>query len=117
MLRRILVSAAVAASLPFMSALADELPVVAPEKVGLSVERLQRLTAALQAEVDAGQIPGAVVAIARKGQVAYLQTFGWIDPVRKTPMAKQHLLDCVDDQDNGFGGGHDAARGGQTAAL
>ena len=49
MLRRILVSAAVAASLPFISALADQLPVIAPEKVGLSVERLQRLTAALQA--------------------------------------------------------------------
>jgi CubicO group peptidase (beta-lactamase class C family) len=92
MLRRILVSAAVAASLPFLSALADQLTVIAPEKVGLSEERLQRLTAALQAEVDAGQMPGAVVAIARKGQAAYLHTFGWIDPVRKTPMALDSIF-------------------------
>jgi hypothetical protein len=47
----------VAASLPFMSALADQLTIILPEKVGLSAERLQRLTAALQAEVDAGQMP------------------------------------------------------------
>src|SRR5262245_42066912 len=58
MLRRSLVGAAVAASLPFTSALADQLTVIAPEKVGLSAERLQRLTAALQGEVDAGQMPG-----------------------------------------------------------
>ena len=70
MLRRTLAGAALAASLPFMSALADPLTVVVPEKVGLSSDRLQRLTAALQAEVDSGQMPGAVVAIARKGQVA-----------------------------------------------
>jgi CubicO group peptidase (beta-lactamase class C family) len=92
MLRRTLAGAALAASLPFMSALADPLTVVVPEKVGLSSDRLQRLTAALQAEVDSGQMPGAVVAIARKGQVAYLQSVGWLDPVRKTPLTPDSIF-------------------------
>lgn len=92
MLKRIAASIALAAILPFMPALADPLTVVAPEKVGLSTERLQRLTSALQAEVDAGQMPGAVVGIARKGQVAYLQSVGWLDPVRKTPMTPDGIF-------------------------
>lgn len=49
---------------------------VAPEEVGLSSERLRRLTAALEAKVEDGTIPGAVALIARRGKIAYFRTFG-----------------------------------------
>ena len=60
------------------SALAQGLPKASqPEEVGFSSQRLTRLTAAFQAEVDKGVIPGAVVLIARKGKVAYFKAIGF----------------------------------------
>jgi len=51
----------------------------APENVGLSSERLGRLSTAIQAGVDRSEIPGAVIIVARKGKVAYLESFGFRD--------------------------------------
>jgi CubicO group peptidase (beta-lactamase class C family) len=51
----------------------------APEEVGLSSERLERLSAAFKAGVDKGEIPGAVVLIARNGKIAYFSAFGFRD--------------------------------------
>jgi CubicO group peptidase (beta-lactamase class C family) len=50
-----------------------------PEAVGFSSQRLQRLTDAFAGDVARGAIPGAVVAIARHGQVAYFEPFGFRD--------------------------------------
>ena len=50
-----------------------------PEDVGLSSQRLQRLTEAFTADVNAEKIPGAVILVARRGKVAYFQTFGFQD--------------------------------------
>lgn len=61
-------------------------PLAPPESVGLCSERLQRLSARLQHGVDAGEIPGAVVRIERRGQVAYEQAFGVRDPRSGAPM-------------------------------
>jgi len=58
----------------------------APESVGLSSARLQRLSARLQRGVDAGEIPGAVALVARRGRLAYLQSFGLLNPTEGTPM-------------------------------
>jgi hypothetical protein len=41
-----------------------------PEEVGMSSERLARLTSGLQEAVDKGTIPGAVGIVLRKGKVA-----------------------------------------------
>ena len=38
-----------------------------PEDVGFSTERLKRITEAFRKAVDSGDIPGAVVLIARQG--------------------------------------------------
>ena len=59
------------------AALAQALPKVAPEAVGMSSERLNRLTDTFQRDVDAGEIPGAVVAVARNGKIAYERAFGY----------------------------------------
>ena len=63
-----------------------------PDKVGLSSERLQRLTSALKAEVEKGRLPGAVLAIARKGQLAYFETLGYQDPATKAPMPRDAIF-------------------------
>ena len=50
-----------------------------PEQVGLSSERLDRITATLRAYVEAGAIPGAVLAIARGGRIGYAEAVGYRD--------------------------------------
>ena len=40
---------------------ADPLPRAKPEDVGLSNERLARISAVLKADIEAGRIPGAVI--------------------------------------------------------
>ncbi|OEZ32425.1 hypothetical protein AO062_02565, partial [Variovorax boronicumulans] len=47
-------------ALPLL-ATAQSLPTARPESVGLSTERLQKLTDVLKADVAAGKIPGAVL--------------------------------------------------------
>jgi CubicO group peptidase (beta-lactamase class C family) len=69
------------------AALAQGLPVAAkPEDLGFSAERLDRITARFQEEVDGSKIPGAVIEIARDGKVAYLHAFGFQDRDKKIPM-------------------------------
>ena len=65
-----------------LQAEADQLPAAKPESVGLSSARLERLAAAIRKDVDQGRMPGAVVAIARKGKLAYYEAFGFLDKGR-----------------------------------
>ncbi len=58
---------------------AQELRRAQPEDVGLSSERLGRLTDVLQGYVDEGRLAGAVALVARRGRVAYLESFGHRD--------------------------------------
>ncbi len=57
-----------------------------PESLGFSAARLQRIGSWYQARVDAGGLPGAVVAIARNGKLAYLEAVGFQDNARTIPM-------------------------------
>src|ERR1700731_1038762 len=57
----------------------DPLPRARPEEVGLSPERLARIGATLKADIEAGRIPGAVIAIARHGKLVMLDSYGWSD--------------------------------------
>jgi len=50
-----------------------------PEQVGLSSERLGRITALIDKEIETGIIPGAVLAIARGGRVGYAEARGYRD--------------------------------------
>ena len=65
---------------------------VAPEKVGLSSQRLARIRTALGAEIEKGNIPGAVVLIARRGQIAYWESIGFQDKGAAKPMRKDSLF-------------------------
>lgn len=63
-----------------------------PHALGFSTERLARLGAALEAEIAARTLPGAVVAIAREGRLVYHEAFGELDPSAKTPMPKDAMF-------------------------
>jgi CubicO group peptidase (beta-lactamase class C family)/C-terminal processing protease CtpA/Prc len=69
------------------AALAQEAMSVAdPASVGFSPGRLTQIDAWYQAQIDAGALPGAVVAIARNGKLAYMRAIGHQDRDRKIPM-------------------------------
>jgi CubicO group peptidase (beta-lactamase class C family) len=53
--------------------------VVSPESVGLSAERLERLSRTLQEEAQQKRKAGIVALVARHGKTAYLQAFGMAD--------------------------------------
>ena len=50
-----------------------------PELVGLSSQRLKRVTATISADVERGTIPGLVLMIARGGRVGYAEAIGYRD--------------------------------------
>ena len=71
---------------------AAPLPQASPEEVGMSSERLGRLDAAMQKAVESGELPGAVVLIARDGQLVYAKSFGWQDRDKKIPMRNDSIF-------------------------
>lgn len=73
-------------------ALADEWTHVVPEEVGMSSERLQRLTDVMQAYVDNGDVAGMVILVAREGKVPYEKAFGYRDLESKSPMQEDTIF-------------------------
>jgi CubicO group peptidase (beta-lactamase class C family) len=71
---------------------ARDLAVAAPETVGMSSERLDRLSKAMQSVIDQGQLAGITTMIARHGKVVDFQTFGYQNLETKTPMAKDTIF-------------------------
>ena len=63
-----------------------------PDKVGLSRERLAIIGTVLRAEIEKGRLPGAVVLVARKGKIAYFESFGFLDKAAGTPMVKDAIF-------------------------
>jgi CubicO group peptidase (beta-lactamase class C family) len=71
---------------------ADPLSRVKPEEVGMSSERLALINKAINAEVAAGQLPGAVLAIARRGKLVYFEAFGYRDKAAGAPMTTDAIF-------------------------
>jgi CubicO group peptidase (beta-lactamase class C family) len=68
------------------------LPVAKPEDVGLSSQRLRRIGEVLNADANAGRVPGAIALVARQGKVAYFEAVGLQDPDKRTPMRRDSLF-------------------------
>jgi len=62
------------------------LPSANPESVGMSTQRLEKITSNFQAEIDAHKMPGAVVMVARKGKLVYSKAFGSLNNAANAPM-------------------------------
>jgi len=58
---------------------AQELPAAAPESVGMSAERLERVDSVMQGLVATRYIPGAVTMVLRDGKVVYSKAVGHRD--------------------------------------
>jgi CubicO group peptidase (beta-lactamase class C family) len=65
---------------------------VAPQKVGFSPERLARIGEAMNGEVAKGTLPGAVVLVARRGQIAYFEAFGFQDKDAGKKMTRDSIF-------------------------
>lgn len=59
---------------------------VAPESVGLSGERVQRIDRAMQGYVERGQLAGLVTLLARRGEVVQRGVYGQMDLAAAKPM-------------------------------
>jgi len=92
MVRRLGVLACVALLVLASTAGAQSLPTATPEQVGLSAERLARLGAVLQGEIEKGKFPGAVVLVARRGRVAYFEAWGLRDKAAGAPMTRDAIF-------------------------
>jgi CubicO group peptidase (beta-lactamase class C family) len=71
---------------------AQALPNAKPEDVGLSSEKLSKVTEAVRAEIAKGRYPGAVALVARRGKVAYFEAIGQRDPTASSPMTKDAIF-------------------------
>jgi CubicO group peptidase (beta-lactamase class C family) len=63
-----------------------------PEQVGMSAERLGRITTTLKKEIADGKLPGAVVMVARKGKIVYSDAIGFQDKGASTPMSLDSIF-------------------------
>lgn len=64
----------------------------APEDLGFSAERLERLEAALSAYSEQGRIAGSVTLVARHGEIAYLGAFGYRDLESRDAMSEDDIF-------------------------
>jgi CubicO group peptidase (beta-lactamase class C family) len=85
-LRRRALGLALASLLLALPLLANGLPTAKPEQVGMSSERLERLTGLMEARIAEGVAPGALAMIARQGKVVYQQEWGLADRENGVPM-------------------------------
>ncbi len=78
-------------SLASMS-MADGLPTDTPENVGVSSQRLERLSGAMQRYIDTNMLAGTVSLISRNGKVIHLQSQGWKDKESDQAMADDSIF-------------------------
>ena len=94
-LAAVLISLALTACAPANQSPADAaaaLSRAAPEAVGLSSERLERLSGAMQGMVDEGRVAGITTLVARHGKVAHFGAFGAQDREAGKPMAEDSIF-------------------------
>ena len=77
---------------PRAPAFGQALPAANPESVGLSSERLARVTDALQAHIDAGHIAGVVAAVVRNERLVYMEALGQADIEAARPMPEDAIF-------------------------
>lgn len=73
----------------------DPLPRARPEDVGMSSDRLAVIGKVLNADIAAGRLPGAVLAIVRKGKLVYFEAFGYRDKAARIPMTTDTIFNIA----------------------
>jgi CubicO group peptidase (beta-lactamase class C family) len=75
-----------------VAAHAQALQKASPESVGMSSERLKKISSVLQQEVADKKLPGAVVMVARKGKLVYSEAFGSLNNAAGAPMQPDSIF-------------------------
>ena len=73
----------VAAEIPWASS---------PEEVGMSAQRLEQIDTVMQRHIEAGDIQGAVTAVARRGKLVHFKAHGLMDVEGNRPMLELSLI-------------------------
>ena len=89
---RIATLAVLALGIALPALAADPLPLATPESVGMSSERLARLGEVLRADVENDRLPGAVIAIARRGKLVHFEAIGYRDKAAGAPMTNDAIF-------------------------
>ena len=71
---------------------AAELPSALPEKMGLSSERLEQINRVISKNIAAGNIQGAITAVARGDHVVHFETHGLMDVEKNIPMQRDAIF-------------------------
>ncbi len=74
------------------SLVAQGLVRVTPEEVGMSSDRLDRLSLALETYADEGRLAGAVTIVVRRGKIAYREGIGSRDVEAQAPMPSDGIF-------------------------
>ena len=77
---------------PALSVSAKNFPKVSPENVGLSPDRLERVSELFREYIAQHQLSGAVALVARKGRIAYFEHFGEMDLDEAIPMRRDAIF-------------------------
>ena len=67
-------------------ATAGSVPRASPEDVGLSTERLERISEAMNRHIEAGDVAGVVTLVARRGRIAHFEAYGVMNVDTREPM-------------------------------
>jgi len=71
---------------------AQTLPTAEPETVGMSSDRLERLTTTFNDYVETDQLAGGVALVARRGQIVYLESVGMRDRESRSAMVDDSIF-------------------------
>ncbi len=71
---------------------AQALPTAQPESVGMSAQRLGRISEVFRQQIDKGNLPGVVVMVARKGRLVYADTIGFQNKQAGLPLSKDAIF-------------------------
>ena len=71
---------------------ADGLQLAKPESVGISAQRLQKLTAGMKALVDEGKLSGVVSMVAKDGKIVHFEATGQQSLASGAPMRKDSIF-------------------------
>ena len=63
-----------------------------PTAAGIDGERLGRIDTAIERELAAGKMPGAVALVMRNGEIVYHKSFGYADIASETPMRTDNIF-------------------------
>jgi CubicO group peptidase (beta-lactamase class C family) len=81
--------------IPLFANAAEPVPRAKPEEVGMSSERLALIGKIIDSEVVRDQLPGGVLAVARRGKLVHFEAYGYLDKATGTPMRTDAIFNIA----------------------